>query len=709
MRPDDTDVDSRLIATQNLPVASSFVDHSGKLTAMTFVGHDLVALAGDDHRIRLWPNDGARGSREAVAAIADPADRTVTLLSAGNLLLSAGSDNRVRIWDVADPAHPVSRQTLDTGDAIATATLTRDGHFLAVVHQHEVILWDITDPSAPRALPGRLPLDGMPYGAIFLGDSRGLLIAVNRIQGGFGTVKSILSTNIDPVQGISSPTTVQQGSAGLGVVPVGPERMVLVADNQGQASTGGTLGSTVRFARVEQSGTLTRVGSAFTVAAADALIGATATPDGSVLATVTVEGTTLWNLADLSQPTVLGTQLAGASARCAGAGQGCSASPVFSGFDPDGKEFVAGLSNGTVQRWSLPHSVLAGQSGPIEALSNGLSSDGRRMITLAPGTDAHIWDIENPADVRLLGAIPRPDTELAGISATAVPAISADGRYVALLLHGVMTLLDITDPAKPHEVAHFPGAAGAAFAADRPLMATLVALPTPEMLFWDISDPAAPARIGGPVLIPVSRQLMSDGLQLAQTRDGQLVVSLTDKLQVWKAFVQSDSRTPIGSADAARDSGAAGLAVSPDHRTAVTGWNSGTVQLWNIADPARITALGDPLPVSSITVDSVDFSADGTRLATGGTDSTVRLWDTSDPAHPKALGQSITESSSPGWRVAFHPKANFLVGAGDNGVLRVWDLDAEHAVSRVCALTRETVAAQLAAALPGHTLPAVCA
>ncbi|MFB7719227.1 WD40 repeat domain-containing protein [Nocardia sp. NPDC056100] len=709
MRPGDAGVGSRLIASQTLPVASSFVDHPGKVAAMAFVGSELLAIAGDDHTVRLRPARGGSGSHELGSPISDPAERIITLLSAGNLLLSAGSDHMVRIRDLSDPVHPKLIRTIDTGDAIVTATLTRDGGRLAVVHAHDVTLWNIADPAAPMALPGRVTSEDQVYGAVFLGDDRDLMVAVNHIQGGFGSTKTGLFAKIDPVHGISRTTPLIQSAGGLAATSLGTGRTMVFADIQGRIAPGGPVSSVVRFARLDDSGAMTPEGTSFTVAAANDLLGMTANKDGTVLATVTVEGVTLWNLADLSQPTVLGTPLAGNSVRCAKSGRGCSAVPTVSGFSPDGRQYVAGLDNGAVQRWSLPGAVLAGQSGQIDSLSNGLSADGRRMVTLSPGTDAHIWDIENPGEVRLLGTIARPDFALAGVSAAAVPAMSHDGHHVALLLHGVFTLVDITDPAKPVEVAHFPGAAGGAFAADRPILATVVALPSPEMVFWDISNPATPVRLGAPVLIPVSQTLLTDGLQLAQTRDGRQVVSLTDKLQVWNVFAQSDSRTPLGSVDATRDVGAVGVAVSPDHRIAAAGWNSGTVRLWSIADPAKITPVGEPLPVSSISVSSVDFGGDGALMATGGTDSTVRLWDTTDPAHPKALGQSIIAPGSTGWRVAFHPRANFLIGAGDNGMLRVWDLNAAHAVDRICGLTRDTIAAQLAAALPGHDLPAVCA
>ncbi|WP_460723270.1 hypothetical protein [Nocardia heshunensis] len=41
-------------------------------------------------------------------------------------------------------------------------------------------------------------------------------------------------------------------------------------------------------------------------------------------------------------------------------------------------------------------------------------------------------------------------------------------------------------------------------------------------------------------------------------------------------------------------------------------------------------------------------------------------------------------------------------------MLRIWDLNPDHALDRICRLTRQTVDAQLAARYPGRDLPSAC-
>ena len=84
-------------------------------------------------------------------------------------------------------------------------------------------------------------------------------------------------------------------------------------------------------------------------------------------------------------------------------------------------------------------------------------------------------------------------------------------------------------------------------------------------------------------------------------------------------------------------SGINSVAFSPNGKILASGSNDATTQLWNVADAAKPTAIGQALNSHDGAVFSVAFSPDGSMLATGDYDDTIRLFDVSDPARPALI------------------------------------------------------------------------
>ncbi|MFF2549933.1 hypothetical protein ACFVUS_02990 [Nocardia sp. NPDC058058] len=702
LRPDDLDVASRLIGTQSLPAVAAFTADTNPVSGLAYGDGDLLATAAD-RSIRLWNTSRPGAVTPAGPAITDHTG-TVTALSArGPLLISGAADHTVRIRDIADPARPRVSAVIDTGGPVTAVALAHDGRTLAVADAHGADLYDLTDPARPVRQPIRFPVDGELTTLGFTGDDRTLLTIDRVMPNAAAQTRTLRAWNTAAAQPIPQSSVLAQ-SADLRMVTSPADNLVAIADDRpGNAAA---VDSEVRLVRVDAADRVAQVAPSFAASSAYFLLGMAFSPDGRTLATLTAFGTSLWNLTDPARPAAFGPLLTGNAAACprVPAEHRCTAVPQSLRFSRDGRVLAIGFEDGAVQQWLVPPAVLGGQSGQVRPV---LSADGSRMLTVAPGADAHIWDTHDPAAVRLAGTIPAPDYRLPGLAVTTLPSISSDGRFAGLVIDGAMTLVDISDPAKPRAGYRFSNAIGLGFAVDRPLLLTISATP-PSFQAWNYADPAHPVPLGLPVQVQISPKVAETGVQVSMTRDGELIVVMTDKLMVWDADIRKLG-PPRGSFSAGWSGGGLGLAVSPDHRTAIAAGDSGLIRRWDISDPAHIEPLGDPFRASEITVTALDLSADGRLLATGGTDSTVRLWNFADPTHPVPYGQSLTPPTATPWQVAFHPKSNYLFGGGDNGALRVWDLDPRHAITRLCALLGSRINADLADHFPGQALPRLCA
>lgn len=662
LRPDDENVLTRLLSTQQSPLATPLIGHTGFVYWTSFSPDGkTLATASYDQTVRLWDVRDRSRPRPLGAPLGGHTSWVASAVFSpdGKVLVTAGDDHTFRLWNVADPARPslIGQPNRSDGGTIYTATISPDGRLLATANSDGSIrLWNIADPRHPAQV-GMTTGDGVAVRSVaFSPDGRTLASG--------GNDRGVRLWDVSaPDRPVPRGQPLAGHTAIIHSVAFSPD---------GHTLASGSADKTVRLWDLTSPAGPTSLGQPLTGHSGD-IWQVAFSADGRTLASGGDNTVRLWNLSSRSNVKALGTPLT------------ASNGSVFSvAFSPDSRTIAIGSEDGMARLWSLPGSLLLGHRSAVTSVA--FSPDGRTLATGDRDNSVQLWDLSDPTAPRPLN---RPITGRSG-EVNAV-TFSPDGRVLATSVDdSTIQLWDVAGSAAPAPLGQplrlaTKYGSPVLFSPDGRLL--LTGSDDKTLQLWDVREPAHPTAVGRPLPghppYAGSAAFSPDSRVLATSNNGNGV-------QLWN-IADPAHATPLGHALSGHTAPVRAIAFSPDGRVLATGSDDQTLRLWNVADPTSPSPTGQPLTGHTDAVNSVMFSPDGKTVVAGSSDQTFRLWAVSASVGAVPIGQPIGADTDATYVVAFDPRSHLIATGGADSTVRLWSLDQEQAIQRICHSTENVL------------------
>ena len=517
-----------------------------------------IVTASSDQTVRVW--DAASGGELRVLRGHDGRVMSASFSPDGGRILTASDDRTVRVWDAASGGE--IRVLRGHEGSVNSASFTPDGgHIVTASDDRTVRVWDAASGGEMRVLRGH---DDTVRSASFSPDGGRIVTAsddrtVRIWDAASGGEMRVLRGHDDTVRSASFSPDCSR------IVTVS-YKTVRVWD----AASGGEM----RVLR----------GHDFSVRSASF------SPDGSRIVTASDDGTVrVWDAASGGEMRVL---------------RGHDFSVRSASFSPNGGRIVTASDDGTVRVWDAASGgeirALRGHDNRVDSVS--FSPDGSRLVTASWDRTVRVWDAASGGEMRVLRG---HDFSVSSVS------FSPDGsRIVTASYDRTVRIWDVASGGEMRVLRGHDGwVSSASFSPDGGRIVTASSDRTVRI--WDAASGGEMRVLRGHDGRVSSASFSPDGSRLVTASQDRTV-------RVWDAASGGEMRVlrghggPVSSAS-----------FSPDGSRLVTASYDRTVRVWDAASRGEIRVLRG----HDGWVSSASFSPDGSRLVTASQDRTVRVWD----------------------------------------------------------------------------------
>lgn len=542
----------------------------------------LLVSAGEDHQVIVW--DFLRRMRLKTLTDHTGTVTTVTFSPDGKWFVTGGEDQTAILWNAAR----LEKETVwhDQAAPVTTASFSPDGSLLAYATGKIVVLRETKSWSKVNELPRRISNHGV---YIFLDNKR---LADNS-----GDVLSVATGKLI----VDSPD--EWGGNWAALSPDGKQWASVDAT--------GFLNAGDLFARKHLSRQHAHHDHGRAVAYS---------PDGKLLATA-AERVLLWDASTMTRIAPLEYE-----------------SIVWSvSFSPDGHWLVSTHGDGSILIWDVLNRELAANlrehSGAVRAVA--VSADGKRLATASEDQSVILWNSENGLKEEVLS---EHETRVGAV------AFAPDGRwFVSSDQSGILVR---------HQ---FDGKLPQSINSPQQHPSYCVAI-SPDGRFVASSFYVYDAETGAVVLTQLDQ--WESVYSAAFSHDGKLLIGANDQGLI--IVIDTSTWQPV-EIQKWTDSPIVALSLSPDGNHIVTG-DDGKVVRWGTIKPLRQLAV---IGQHSARVKAVAFAPDGEHIVSAGDDKMVALWDLSR----RKLVTTIGTHTSPIYALAFSPDGKRLfTGEHDRSV-----------------------------------------